>query len=60
MKEMTSVAHYNLLEKDRRRGIGELHRARDAKVGRTVALKLVSPAIDGIPIAGNACCRTHG
>ena len=45
MRDMTSVAHYNLLEKVGEGGIGELYRARDTKVGRTVALKLVSPAI---------------
>jgi len=46
---MTSVAHYNLLEQIGEGGIGELHRARDTKVGRTVALKLVSPAITADP-----------
>ena len=49
MSEMTSVAHYNLLERIGEGGIGELYRARDTKVGRTVALKLVSPAITGDP-----------
>jgi serine/threonine protein kinase len=49
MRETTSVAHYNLLEQIGEGGIGELHRARDTKVGRTVALKLVSPAIAGDP-----------
>ena len=42
---MTSVAHYNLIERVGEGGIGELHRARDTKAGRTVALKLVSAAI---------------
>jgi len=39
---MTSIAHYNLLESLGTGGIGEIHRARDTKVGRTVALKIVS------------------
>jgi serine/threonine protein kinase len=41
----TAIAHYNLLERLGDGGIGEVHRARDTKVGRTVALKLISPAI---------------
>lgn len=46
---MTSVAHYNVLERIGEGGIGELFRARDTKVGRTVALKIVGPAITGSP-----------
>jgi serine/threonine protein kinase len=42
---MTPIAHYNVLERIGEGGIGELFRARDTKVGRTVALKIVSPAI---------------
>jgi serine/threonine protein kinase len=42
-----TVAHYNLLERIGSGGIGDLFRARDTKVGRTVALKLVSPDIAG-------------
>jgi serine/threonine protein kinase len=34
------IAHYNLLERIGRGGLGEVYRARDTKVGRTVALKL--------------------
>ena len=37
------IAHYNLLDRIGEGGIGELFRARDTKVGRTVALKIVSP-----------------
>jgi serine/threonine protein kinase len=44
---MTSIAHYNLLERIGEGGIGEVYRARDTKVGRTVAIKIVSPAIAG-------------
>ena len=44
---MTEIAHYNLLDRIGEGGIGELYRARDTKVGRTVALKVVSPAISG-------------
>ena len=34
------VAHYNLLERIGEGGLGDVYRARDTKVGRTVALKL--------------------
>ena len=39
---MPSIAHYNLLESIGTGGLGEVFRARDTKVGRTVALKLLS------------------
>lgn len=38
-----AVAHYNLLERIGEGGLGEVYRARDTKVGRTVALKLTPP-----------------
>jgi serine/threonine protein kinase len=47
---MTPLAHYNLLERIGEGGIGELFRARDTKVGRTVALKVVSAAIADDPV----------
>ena len=34
-----SVAHYNLLERIGEGALGDVYRARDTKVGRTVALK---------------------
>jgi serine/threonine-protein kinase len=40
-----SVAHYNLLEPIGREAIGQVYRARDTKVGRTVALKILDPAL---------------
>jgi serine/threonine protein kinase len=43
------IAHYNILDRMGEGGIGEVYRARDTKVGRTVALKLVSPAIAADP-----------
>ncbi len=46
---MTSIAHYNVLDRIGEGGIGELFRARDTKVGRTVALKIVGPSIAGNP-----------
>ena len=42
---MTAIAHYNLLERLGESAGGELYRARDTKVGRTVALKLVRGTI---------------
>ena len=39
---MDVIAHYNLLERIGRGGLGDTYRARDTRVGRTVALKLVS------------------
>ena len=45
----TPIAHYNILDRMGEGGMGEVYRARDTKVGRTVALKIVSPAIAGDP-----------
>ncbi len=44
VKERT-IAHYNLLEPIGREAIGEVYRARDTRVGRTVALKILDPAL---------------
>jgi serine/threonine protein kinase len=49
MTPPSPIAHYNILDRMGEGGIGEVFRARDTKVGRTVALKLVSPAIAGDP-----------
>lgn len=44
-----AIAHYNLLERIGEGGLGEVYRARDTKVGRTVALKLAPPGFaDGV------------
>ena len=40
-----SIAHYNLLEPIGREAIGQVYRARDTRVGRTVALKILDPAL---------------
>jgi eukaryotic-like serine/threonine-protein kinase len=48
---MQSIAHYNILEPIGSGGLGEVYRARDTKVGRTVALKVVGPHIAGDPQA---------
>jgi serine/threonine protein kinase len=39
---VTSIAHYNVLERLGESATGELFRGRDTKVGRTVALKFIS------------------
>jgi serine/threonine-protein kinase len=44
------IAHYNLLERIADGGIGDVFRARDTKVGRTVALKVIGPAIESDPV----------
>ena len=40
-----AIAHYNLLERIGEGGLGEVYRARDTKVGRTVALKLAPQSL---------------
>lgn len=46
----THVAHYNLLERIGESALGEVYRARDTKVGRTVALKVIkADALEGAP-----------
>jgi eukaryotic-like serine/threonine-protein kinase len=37
----SSIAHYNLLQRIGHAGLGEIYRARDTKVGRTVALRVI-------------------
>ncbi|HEX4346100.1 MAG TPA: serine/threonine-protein kinase [Vicinamibacterales bacterium] len=44
-----SVGHYKILDKLGSGAMGELYRARDTRVGRTVALRAVAPAIAGDP-----------
>jgi serine/threonine-protein kinase len=46
---LTPVAHYNLLEPIGRGAMGEVYRARDTKVGRTVALRIMDPEIGRNP-----------
>ena len=42
---MESFGHYTIIERLRVGALGELVRARDGRLGRTVALRLVSPAV---------------
>lgn len=46
----TTIAHYNLLERIGSGPLGELYRARDTKVGRTVALRVVAHPIATDPV----------
>src|SRR3954465_2634616 len=49
MAVQSPIAHYNLLDRLGEGGIGEVYRARDTKVGRTVALKVVSDVLASGP-----------
>jgi serine/threonine-protein kinase len=40
-----TLAHYNLLDRIGTGGLGDVYRARDTKVGRTVALKVLPPGL---------------
>lgn len=44
------LGHYKILERIGAGRLGEVYRARDTRLGRTVALKIVSPALAGDPI----------
>lgn len=44
-----TIAHYNLLDQIGSGGLGDVFRARDTKVGRTVALKIIAPALASDP-----------
>lgn len=48
MDERT-ISHYRLLDRIGEGGLGEVYRARDTKVGRTVALKLLPARLVGDP-----------
>lgn len=49
MMPASAIAHYNLLERIGTGGMGDVWRARDTRVGRTVALKIVPAAIAAEP-----------
>jgi serine/threonine-protein kinase len=44
-----AIAHYNLLEPIGHGGLGEVYRARDTRVGRTVAIKILPSAVEHDP-----------
>jgi serine/threonine-protein kinase len=46
---MEAIGHYNLLERIGKGGLGDTYRARDTRVGRTVALKVISPEVAADP-----------
>ena len=51
---METFGHYTILERLRTGALGELSRARDARLGRTVALRLVSPEAVADPVRRDA------
>ncbi len=44
------LAHYKILDRIGTGGIGEMYRARDTRLGRTVAIKMLRPEIAGDPV----------
>jgi serine/threonine-protein kinase len=46
---LDSIAHYKVLEKIGSGRMGELFRARDTRVGRTVALRMIAPSLAAEP-----------
>jgi serine/threonine-protein kinase len=46
---MDAIGHYNLLEQIGKGGLGATYRARDTRVGRTVALKVISADVASNP-----------
>jgi serine/threonine-protein kinase len=46
---MDAIGHYNLLERIGKGGLGDTYRARDTRVGRTVALKVISADVAADP-----------
>jgi TolB-like protein len=51
---MESFGPYTVFELLGESALGRLHRARDTRIGRTVALRFVSPAITGVDVCRDA------
>ena len=52
-----AVAHYNLLERLDPAGPGDLYRARDTRLGRTVAIRVLPPISHASPRRERICSR---
>jgi serine/threonine-protein kinase len=46
---MEAIGHYNLLERIGKGGLGDTYRGRDTRVGRTVAIKIISADVASDP-----------
>ena len=57
---MESFGPYTILESLGESALGRLHRARDTRIGRTVALRFVSPGISGVDVLRDAFLADAG